>query len=492
MNFTFESQGGISYMIYEAGEDITLDSVTLGMLTNNKINGLAPTLYTQIDTEKIIKYNVSTKVPASDIFSTSIDKNRLCSIFIGILDAVISVEEYMIDLRTVLFDLNYIYVDVSTSETYLICVPLSNGAVEDINLMKFFKEIMFGLQFNELENCDYVGEILKYINSNKEMNPTEFKGRLEAIKNEVNTSSAPVKEQQEEKETPQVKSNTQVTAAQVTKPKAMQPSISQPRVEPETVSQPENVVAQSPINKQCNPSTVTQVNAQEQANTQGEDKISFMKLMTHYSQENKEKYKAQKAQGKSKKKKKEKTTNNSYDFVVPGAPVSENIVVEPQQQPVPVENTPQNQSTPVVYANPEVASQGVQAQSGRKLNFGETTVLNQVDVGATTVLSQSMNPINAPYLYREKTAEKIQIISDILRIGKEKSFVDYYIGDNKAISRNHANIIKRNDEYYVIDKNSTNHTYLNGEQIISNQEIAIESGDIIKLGDEIFEFRIGN
>lgn len=75
------------------------------------------------------------------------------------------------------------------------------------------------------------------------------------------------------------------------------------------------------------------------------------------------------------------------------------------------------------------------------------------------------------------------------RVGKEASFVDYCISDNTAVSRSHANIVKRGNDYFIVDTNSTNHTYVNGAMIQSNVEIKLEENTRIKFANEEFEFR---
>lgn len=125
-------------------------------------------------------------------------------------------------------------------------------------------------------------------------------------------------------------------------------------------------------------------------------------------------------------------------------------------------------------------------------NFGETTVLGTGSIGETTVLSAAQQTGDAPkpYLIRMKNNEKIPLDKPVYRIGKEKSYVDYFIGDNTAISRSHANIITREDEYYVVDTNSTNHTYVNDIMIQSNAETRISNGTKLRLANEEFEFRM--
>ena len=59
MNLTYENQGNNTYLVYQVGGDEEIDSVSMGMLTYNKIPGLVPTIFTQMNAKKYIKYNVS-------------------------------------------------------------------------------------------------------------------------------------------------------------------------------------------------------------------------------------------------------------------------------------------------------------------------------------------------------------------------------------------------------------------------------------------------
>lgn len=120
-------------------------------------------------------------------------------------------------------------------------------------------------------------------------------------------------------------------------------------------------------------------------------------------------------------------------------------------------------------------------------------VLGAEKAGATTVLNEGYNTVQRqrnPMLLRKKTNEKVEINKNIFRIGKEMSYVDYCIADNTAVSRSHADIIRKNDEFYIVDNNSLNHTFLNGIQIPSSQMQKLEDYMVIKLADEIFEFTL--
>ena len=96
-----------------------------------------------------------------------------------------------------------------------------------------------------------------------------------------------------------------------------------------------------------------------------------------------------------------------------------------------------------------------------------------------------------PELVRVLTGEIIKINKPVFRIGKERSYVDYFVSDNNAVSRSHADIITRESSCFVIDLNSKNRTYINGEPLTPHQETGIADGCALRLGNEEFVFHAG-
>lgn len=115
-----------------------------------------------------------------------------------------------------------------------------------------------------------------------------------------------------------------------------------------------------------------------------------------------------------------------------------------------------------------------------------TTVLTEGE--GTALLIDNMP--SYPYLIRINTYEKVNINKPVFRIGKEKSYVDYFVASNNAVSRIHADIITRDNHYYIKDNNSTNHTFVNGTMVPLNQMAEIFDGDSLMLANEPFEFHV--
>lgn len=116
---------------------------------------------------------------------------------------------------------------------------------------------------------------------------------------------------------------------------------------------------------------------------------------------------------------------------------------------------------------------------------GGTVILEQGEEG-TTFLNATAD--TGAYLIRKKTGEKIVLSNSNFVIGKQKSDVDYCITDNSAISRRHAIIRKKGDDFYLVDQRSTNCSYVNGAKAYPDKEVALSDAAVLKFANEEFEF----
>lgn len=500
-HFSYENQGTNTYLVCEIDKEDELDSMSLGMLTNNKIPGIVEASFLQVDSTKFIKFNVSAKVSVSQLFSGPVNKKRLVGVFSGIIDAMLSAEEYMLDTDAILLDLDYIFADVTTCEAVLICLPVMNMEHKNPELGAFFKNIMFNTQFDQTENCDHVAQIINYLNTNPVLSLVDFKALLAGMSKPKEVNQKP-QANNVQPETEHTQKQMQQPVVPTVQPSVQQVSLQPPVVYPQETAQEQKTIA-VPVPSQLDETTRPQTLQVEE-----EKPISMFYLLQHYNKENAAKYKAQKAAKKGEGKKKqseEKSKKNTAatqvaaGFAVPGQQPGNAGFAVPGQSNSPAE---MKTAQPVVSGNPQPVirqpqptvtqqqAQPVSQQSARSISFGETTVLGG-QIGETTVLSVVAEPRKRkPYLIRAKNNEKIPLNKPVFRIGKERSYVDYFIGDNTAISRSHANIVNRDGEFFVVDTNSTNHTYVNGAMIQSNVETKLSNGTKLRFANEEFEFQL--
>lgn len=133
-----------------------------------------------------------------------------------------------------------------------------------------------------------------------------------------------------------------------------------------------------------------------------------------------------------------------------------------------------------------------QAQNPSGSGYGETSELPYRN--ETMVLGGQMvnnGVLQSVRLIRQKTGETIYINKSSFWFGKDAGNVDYCLTDNAAISRRHALITIRNNECFIQDNHSTNHTFLNGHILEAGVDTPLTDGGRVRMGDEEFTVSIG-
>lgn len=538
--FKYENQGASSFLVYQLKEEDVLDNISLNMLTSNKAKGLASTNYMQMDTQRFIRYTITGKITANQFFARPVTKQSFMGIFKGITEAMVSAEEYMLDPACILLDLNQIYTDVSTGETECICLPVENEK-EQKDQREFLKSVMFQAQFENPEEGSYVTRILNYLNSIPVFSSLDFLNLLTEMEREEKKGRTPLapaaKEslQQGVAEFGNAVANSSVggMAASFFEQSSLSPAgaLKQENAVEEVIPDipvPDDIPKEERISlfyllQHYNNNRAKEYMAQQKqlkARKEALKKIELAKKGGKKKSAASLNLPGGKAKTASAAPKAKKPSSGGFSFQVPGkesgkdkpgedlpgikslpnapvnsqgnfagnpkvsAPVGSGMNI-PKNNPSAAKGTLQPAKPSPLFSNQQEAV----GNGGR--NFGDTTVLHSGFRGEeTSVLNYTKAPDTPkqPYLLRIKNGERIPITGSIFRLGKEEKFVDYVIHDNEAISRSHANIISRNGQYFLQDNNSTNHSFLNGQQCVSNVELPLQDKASIRLGNEEFQF----
>lgn len=503
--FTFENQGTNTYLVYRFQPEDKIDTLSIGMISNNNIKGVASLVYTQLNTDKFVKFNVSSMITLEQFLKGTVNKKRLMGVFRNICETMLEVEEYMLDAESFLWDTDSIYVNVSTNETAMICLPVL-GRQNALDIKMFFKQIMFETKFDDSEDCSYIAKLVNYLNSAAIFSIDGFKQELENLDKEKVTvsravSADTIKAAHEAVSTNTIKAaheaasiNTVNAASQ-----AVQTThISQPELRRE---EPQAAATQVEKVQNGNGYSIAKVIAKQEqmknASVTKSGQLSGLFKKADKKAEKKQEMKPEKKAGGifgGKKKAKASTEVSSVQtipgFKVPGMYNSEENYTAPSQPEV---KSAESKAAPVMrqevvtstVTQPEVVS--------RAANFGSTTVLNMTNINATQVLdavNAAPGGKRAAYLMRVKNNDKVFFKdNEVVTIGKEEQFVSYAILDNSTISRCHVNLYMRSEVCFIEDTNSTNHTYVNGQVITSGQQIQLHDGDKVELSNEEFIFR---
>ncbi len=153
----------------------------------------------------------------------------------------------------------------------------------------------------------------------------------------------------------------------------------------------------------------------------------------------------------------------------------------------PYEIYEEDEKTPKKIIEPIVPKKIVEP---RKISTVEKQVATyNTDDENTVWIPQGASNITQPYLFRVKTGEHIYVTKNYFKLGRKEEVVDYAI-KNPAISKLHIEIIHRGNDYYVIDKDTPNHTWVQGEQLQKEQEVMIWNDCRIRMADEDFIFKL--
>ncbi len=469
-----------SFVTYKLEHQESLDRMTMGMLTNNKIKGMIPIDYSQIDSERWIKYDITSMQPLQSYLSGILTRKKALGIFSQIVNTFLLAEDYMIDASFIILDINNIYINAGTEELGIICLPVS-GFVSNVTLQDLAANITRRGQFNSRENCDYVTKILNFVNGSQ-FSIAGFKDLLDELTRD--SVQRIQRENMDHDMTGEAES-------------ALEEVNGQMAVAVESVA---DMVGQNTGNQR------------QQGIWIGDGKGGSSSAGGAAPPVSKEKKKKEKKglfgkkKKKAKKEQKVKPPSGGVDnngMMIPGMDsLQEQKLLEPSK---PTEKPSAGAVSPppgrpvMKPAVPPDLS-GIASQ----INMGHPRITNSVDkpewsisqdlgsgVGVsdnTIMLKLEEEP--TAVLCRVRTGEEKVVDKGELVMGKASSGVDYCIRDNTTISRVHAKILRHGTQYFIQDNDSMNHTYVDGRQVMKGEELPIQNGSRIRLSDEEFIFKL--
>lgn len=525
MQYSYETLGNSSYLVvtFENGKDII--NYQLQMLANNEIKNIIKATKRQKNEDVLISYNITSKIALAQIDSKNkIPKLGLIKIIEGALAALEDIEEYQLVGSGIVFDEEHIFVKPGTYDPSFVYLPCS---VEDSGIEPL-KQLLLSLIMGskvEMTNDNFVQTLLDTLNK-----PALSADDLKKLCNKFkNGKSSNVKQQAKEQQV--VRTNIEVPVQQTPKTSIPQQPI---------VQQPAKVPTMQPI------PTATKgkdKNTKEKKQENGENKsnpkknlflilqlvllgiIAAISMSGFLNNEDgdinitylfgvvlviaavdfilyREMFVNKKSEGESSKKETKKVKNSAKKPAVsmpgkdiparPVTPVKEapkvsanNIPQKPMRQETQVVTQPVQQQVqiPTAQSIPQPAfAAPIQAQQ-----YGQISDFESED---TVVLDD--NSAAGAYLeyFENGLSTKIKLTKENFMIGKLRGQCDFVLNNNK-ISKMHAEFITRGTDYFVKDYNSTNGTYINGnnQRIPSNAEYQIFNGDRITLANVDMTFR---
>lgn len=135
----------------------------------------------------------------------------------------------------------------------------------------------------------------------------------------------------------------------------------------------------------------------------------------------------------------------------------------------------------------------------KELDLDATMLMEEeLDLDATTLISNT-KPRSIPVLRSKETGEIIKITYSGFLVGRQKIRNGMVVNEKGKrqpdlilaitnISHSHAVFIKKDKEWYVVDQNSLNGTFVNEERLLPEQEKILQEGDILRFASEEYEY----
>ncbi len=162
-NFKFESNGARTFLVYCLDENEKLDTLSMGMFENNNIKGLITPSYYQVDTDRYLKYDVTSKESLEVFIQRPVRKKNYLTFVSGVVGAFASAERYMMPIESFCMNNKYIYLSMGTYETSLIYLPIEDYR-EDFKLKDFLRQITSQIRTDASEDATYIANIFNILN----------------------------------------------------------------------------------------------------------------------------------------------------------------------------------------------------------------------------------------------------------------------------------------------------------------------------------------
>lgn len=461
--FTYEEQGDRKYLVYEKRAEDSMDTLTLEMISNNRIQGVAPPIYIQKDDSIYIKYDITGLKSFREYLEGCVSRQKLLGIMESIADTAIEAEDYMLKLSSYILNADHIYLDPADMKVFMIVLPIVR---EEIPLETFLKKLLMDVRYDQTEDCSYVAALINFFSSSETFSVYGLKEKIIQFKQEKSY----VKKETEKKIEKQKEFRTQ---------KEQKTSI-------ENAANENHIVPNSPQKQHC--LNVLFSNEDEDAPKKEKRGLFFRKEKQEKGENNEKKgFFARRAE----KRQKNEEKSLGMDSVLGG------LAIPGMDQPGMPQDAGEEKAAGMPWGNVREQKVAVPAQSigldqipVESDDFGETEWMGEED-DETAILGQGENFGPEFILYRVSTQEVFKISGEITRIGRSSTVAEICISGNKCVGRIHAFLHIRNGRVFLEDNHSKNKTYVDGIQLNPDKPACeLKNGAKIRLGDEELEFRI--
>ena len=491
-SFTAKNIGAERYLTYTMGEGMELDEDVLDYCEDNAIDEIVEIIYQEDDDFDYLTYDVSGKMTLEKFTEGVVNKEKVFKLLRNVAINMINIKEHAIPLSYILLNKNFMYIDPDSLALKFLYLPVESEASVSMEFKSFTRQLLASMKYNVEEDLSYVGQLLTYVNGDNfnlrglinlteammkdsgidystegeistddgaevvsnanleetEKKPTDFMKELgdagdklpeigdDDDDDDIDVEEVPLKPAEEKQEEPE-KEKVEETKALETKSDDKSKTTTEEKKEEEVAEK----VAESLDNMKAKIEGIVMADSQKEDSENAEKKA------------------------------------NKVNKAAMMKAAAERIEEEEAEEAKHSEETKETKEEEEKKDGGGLLGAVVGAATGAVTGAVEKTLGTAIKIN--------------PYLVRNETEEKVIIQKPVFKIGKASRGVDFHVGGNGAISRQHAVILHKGDDYFLKDNKSTNHTYLDGRQLETDEEALLKNNSVIRLGDEDFTFKMG-
>ncbi len=501
-NFLYENDSTSNYLVLRTGIDKSIINYQVQMLLNNKPGGLLEFNINYTGEKINCFYNVTSKCTlASFMFRKRFTRDEFLITILNIINNIYQLKNYLLYDNNILLDENFIYIEPESIEVYFVYLPFIDckNDIKDFFIRLIFKLVKFHDEYSD----NYIQRILEVI-KNDNFNLSNLKSLIEnllgeeikkqpqksliiedrKIEDSETIKNGLFKANKAQKEREKVKpENNKIDIFNADKTKKNKSVITRGNVR---IPNSLNIKKQEPQNivKKSKHTMSEQDNEKDNQGKKMDIHMIAMILLQPFLL-----FTAILTLNSSFVKMSDNPANTVIILILIFLAVDVLVLRIINEKRKKTDET--GSCMPLQFITDKMKCKT--KQKVKKLppitndkQENQLPVLNENYNGETVIIRRS-KLTEIPYLKEKDGEGVVEINKKSILIGRLESFVDYVI-NNSAIGKIHAEIIQEGEEFYIMDCNSRNGTFLNDNRILPNTKNRVSSNDLLRFANKEFIF----
>ena len=445
--------------------DIIDTKVDMGM--SGRFPQIIPCRLEENDGQREFVYTIGSRTQMTEFLKKEINKKQMLTLLYNVLDALETFGMNMISLSYVAKDIQYLFVNPETLDVSFIVAAVDRETTDLNEVRNFVKDIICNATYFEMDKDNYVAKLITFANKRGTFSVSDMKKYVENMLLEMGIH---IEDEKKKAEKTEKAASGKVSRVGVMQNNAkMMPPQGQPM--PPQMGPNGQPMQGRPMPPQMGPNGQPMqsrpVPPQMGPNGQPMQGRPVPPQMGPNGQP---------MQGRPM----PPTGQPMPPQMGPNGQPMQGRPVPPTGQPMPPQGQP---VPPMTQEKPETPATPMAQEKPETLATPMTQEKSETPVAPVT---QEKPQAPVPYLLRVSTNEKIYINKPEFTIGRSATKADYTVDNNSDVSRIHCIIERKNGVSYIRDNQSTNGTFVNGNNIAGQENVFLTNNAKVSLGDESF------